>query len=65
MVIFLAIPAREVLVVVLNYFEKNIADKTDTKVDNIVFELLKKFVGAILYATAIVLALDLLGINVM
>jgi len=65
MVIFLANPAREVLVVVLNYFEKNIADKTDTKVDNIVFELLNKFAGAILYATAIVLAMDLLGMNVM
>lgn len=65
MVIFLANPAREILVVVLNYFEKNLAARTETKVDNIVFELLNKFAGAILYATAIVLALDLLGVNVM
>lgn len=64
-VILLAGPAKDALVIVLNYFEKNIAAKTETKIDNIIFELLNKFAGAILYATAIVLALDLLGINVM
>lgn len=64
-IIFLATPAKNGLLIALEYFEKNIIDKTTTKVDNIIFDLLNKFSGAIIYATAVVLALDVLGINVM
>ena len=35
------------------------------KIDDIVFDLLKKFCGAIIYSIAIILALDILGVNVM
>jgi small-conductance mechanosensitive channel len=65
MIIFLATPAKDSLLIVLNYLKKNIADKTETKVDNIIFDLLNKFAGAVIYATAAILALDILGINVM
>jgi len=65
MIILLASPARDFLLILLGYFEKNIIDKTTTKVDDIIFDLVNRFSGAIIYATAIVLALDILGINVM
>lgn len=64
-IILLASPAKDFLLILLEYFEKNIIDKTKTKVDDIIFDLINKFSGAIIYATAIVLALDILGINVM
>ncbi|MBW2054950.1 MAG: mechanosensitive ion channel family protein, partial [Deltaproteobacteria bacterium] len=53
------------LLIVLTYFEKNLVNKTKTKVDDIIFDLLNKFSGAIIYATAAILALDILGMNVM
>jgi small-conductance mechanosensitive channel len=65
MIILLATPAKDSLLIVLDYLKKNIADKTKTKVDNIIFDLLSKFSGAAIYATAAILALDILGINVM
>ena len=64
-IILLASPAKDFLLIFLGYFEKNIIDKTKTKVDDIIFDLVNKFSGAIIYATAFVLALDILGINVM
>jgi len=64
-IILMATPAKDSLLIVLIYFEKNLADKTETKVDDIIFDLLNKFSGAIIYATAAILALDHLGINVM
>ena len=64
-ILLFAGPAREFLVIVLSYFEKKWVDKTTTKVDNIIFDLLNKFSGAIIYVVAAVLALDQLGVNVM
>ena len=64
-IIFLATPAKDCLLILLQYLEKNITDKTKTKIDDIIFDLLNKFSGAIIYATAVILALDVLGINVM
>jgi len=61
MIILLASPAKDFLLILLGYFEKNIIDKTTTKVDDIIFDLVNRFSGAIIYATAIVLALDILG----
>ena len=65
LIMLIAAPAKEFLVLVLKYTETNITRKTATKVDDILFDLLNKFVGAIVYVTAAVIALDLLGINVM
>ena len=65
MIILLATPAKDSLLIALGYLKNNIADKTKTKVDDIIFDLLNKFSGAIIYATAAILALDLLGVNVM
>jgi small conductance mechanosensitive channel len=65
MIVVLATPAKDVLLILLDYVEKNVIEKTKTKVDDIIFDLLRKFSGAIIYATAVILALDTLGINVM
>ena len=65
MIILLATPAKDSLLIVLNCFEKNLVSKTETKVDDIIFDLLNKFSGAIIYTTATILALDILGVNVM
>lgn len=65
LIILLAAPAKDFLVMLLTYLENNIAAKTETKVDNIIFDLLNKFAGLIVYLTAIILALDILGVNVM
>lgn len=65
LIILLAVPVKDFTLILLTYLEARIADKTRTKVDNIIFDLLKKFAGAIIYATAVILALDILGINVM
>jgi len=64
-IVLLASPINEFLIVAIKYLEKNLADRTDTEIDNIVFDLLKKFAGAIIYITAIIIALDMLGVNVM
>jgi small-conductance mechanosensitive channel len=65
MIMLIASPATDCLLILLEYAEKNIIDKTKTKVDDVIFNLINKFSGAIIYATAVVLALDILGVNVM
>ena len=65
LIVVMSSPVKDLLLVLVQYFEKNIAEKTTTKADDIIFDLLQKFLGAIIYAIAIVLALDILGVNVM
>jgi len=64
-IVLLARPVNDFFIVAIKYLENNLADKTETEIDNIVFDLLKKFAGAIIYITAIIIALDMLGVNVM
>ena len=65
LIILLAIPIKDFTFILLSYLESNLVKKTASKVDDIVFELLNKFSGIIIFAIAILLALDVLGINVM
>jgi small-conductance mechanosensitive channel len=64
-IIIAAAPARSFLLIFLEYLERNLAKRTQTAIDNIVIDLLNKFSGAIVYATAAVIALDVMGVNVM
>jgi small-conductance mechanosensitive channel len=64
-IVLLAGPVKNALVILLTVMEKHVAGRTETKVDDILFDLLNKFAGVIVYAIAVVLALDMLGINVM
>ena len=65
LIIFLAIPAKNFLVIAIGYLQNTIAHRTENKIDDIIFELLGRFSGFIILATAIIIALDLLGANVM
>lgn len=64
-IIVAAAPVKSILLIFLEYLERNLAKRTQTDIDNIVIDLLNKFSGAIVYATAAVIALDVLGVNVM
>jgi len=65
MLLFLASPTVKITIVILQVIEKRIVDKTDTEVDDVIFDLLNRFIGVFIYVFAIILVLDLLGINVM
>ena len=65
LIICLAVPAKDFLVIAIGYLQKTIGHRTESKVDDIIFELLSRFSGFIILATAIIIALDLLGVNVM
>lgn len=64
LIILLAMPVKDFTLLLLRYLEQNFIKKTESKVDDIVFDLLNKFSGVIIFAVAILLALDVLGINV-
>lgn len=62
--LLIAVPVKRFADILINYLEKEVASKTETKADNIVFGLLNKLSGVIIYSTAVILALDTLGINI-
>jgi small-conductance mechanosensitive channel len=64
LIILLAVPVKDFTLLVLRHLEDNFVRKTQSKIDDIVFDLLSKFSGVIIFAVAILLALDVLGINV-
>ncbi len=64
-VVLLSVPVKGFFLIILKYLEQRWADKTETKIDDIIFDLLNRFSGAIIYAVAAILALDIMGINVM
>ena len=65
LIMFLAIPAKNFLVIAISYLQNTIALRTENRIDDIIFELLARFSGFIILATATIIALDLLGVNVM
>ncbi len=64
LIILLAMPVKDFTLLVLSYLETNFIKKSQTKIDDIVFDLLNKFSGGIIFVLAILFALDVLGINV-
>ena len=65
MIVFFAAPAKKILYLCVTYLESRIAGKTETKFDDIVFDITKRFCGVLIYVAAIIFALDRIGINVM
>jgi small-conductance mechanosensitive channel len=65
LIVLLAVPVKDFTLILISYFRANLVNKSKTKIDDIVFDLLNKFSGILIFATAFLLALDLLGINVM
>jgi small-conductance mechanosensitive channel len=65
MIMILASFANSITMTLLPALEKSIAEKTKTKVDDVLFGLLHKFATIIIFVTAGILALDVLGLNIM
>lgn len=65
LIIVIAFPAKDFLKITIGYLQAQMAQKTENKVDDIVFDLLGKFAGAIVFITAVIIALDMLGVNIM
>ena len=65
LIILLSSMASSLVDIILPYLEQGLAAKTDTHVDDVILDLSKKFSGVIIYATGIILALDVLGLNIM
>jgi small-conductance mechanosensitive channel len=65
MIIMLAAIANSIVNLILPYAEQKIAANTDTHLDDVILGLFKKFSGVIIFATGIILALDVLGLNIM
>jgi MscS family membrane protein len=65
LIILLASPLTKFLTVFFEYLKNRVADRTASKVDDIIFDLCNRFAGVIIYITAVIIALDQLGINVM
>jgi small-conductance mechanosensitive channel len=64
-IILLAGPLKDFIIIVIRNLQSRVAHKTESKVDDIVFELLIRFSDIIIYIVAIIIALDTLGANVM
>ncbi len=60
----LAGPLTGLLNTAMDTLRSRVAVKTENKVDDIVFDLLHRFSGVIIVGAALVVALDILGINV-
>ena len=65
MVIVVASFADSLVKELLPYLEQKLASKTETKIDDVIFDLLKRFSTIIIFVTAIILALDVIGVNIM
>ena len=64
-IVLFARPLNEFVKITIDYLKNNLSKNTETKIDDIIFDILSKFSGFIVFAIAIILALDILGINVM
>ena len=63
-VILFAGPVKNLLVATIRFLQARVSDKTESRIDDIIFELFIRFSNFIIYTAAIIIALDQLGINV-
>ena len=63
-IVLFAGPVKNFLVVTIRYLQSRVARKTESRVDDIIFDLFIRFSNFIVYCVAFIIALDLLGINV-
>lgn len=63
-VVVFAGPIKNFLVVIIRYLQARTAHKTESKIDDIIFDLFIRFSNIIVYTAAIIIALDFLGVNV-
>ena len=64
-VLLIAGPLNSLIKIVIHFLQHRFAAKTDNRVDDIVIDILDKFSGIIIYTAAVIIALDMLGVNIM
>lgn len=64
-IIFMAFPLNKFVLIVLKHLEKHVASRTESKMDDIIFSLLGKFTGVFIFSLAVIMAMDMIGVNVM
>jgi MscS family membrane protein len=65
LVLFLAKPVANISQIVMHYIERDLAKRTESKLDDMVLPLINKTVSFLVYVFALILALDQLGIEVL
>lgn len=65
MILLLASFANSLVKELLPYLEQKLVSKTSTKIDDVIFDLLKRFSTVIIYIAAILQALKVLGADIM
>jgi len=65
MILLLSSIANNIANSLIPYMKQKVAAKTKTDVDDMILGLFGKFSGVIIYMTGIILALDVLGLNIM
>ena len=65
MILILSSFANGIFSHLIPYLENMLAAKTETHIDDVMLGLAKRFLGVIIYATGFILALDVLGLNIM
>ena len=64
MILLIASFANSLAKDLIPYLEQKLVAKTSTKIDDVIFDLLKRFSTVIIYVTAIILALDVVRVNI-
>ena len=65
MIMLLAFFTNNVAKELIPYLEQTLSSRTKTKIDDVIFDLLKRFSTIIIITIAVILALDVLGVNIM
>ncbi|MDZ7698289.1 MAG: mechanosensitive ion channel family protein [Deltaproteobacteria bacterium] len=65
MIILLTTIANNIVQSALPYLERKLVARTGTHMDDVILNLFKRFSGVIIYITGIIIALDVMGLNVM
>jgi small-conductance mechanosensitive channel len=65
LILSLARPVAKITQIVMNYIERDLAKRTESKLDDMVLPLINKTVSFLVYLFAVILSLDQLGIEVL
>jgi MscS family membrane protein len=65
LILFLSKPFANISQIVMHYIERDLAKRTESKLDDMVLPLINKTVSFLIYVFALILALDQLGIEVL
>lgn len=65
MIVLFALFINSMVKDLVPYLEQVLSSRTKTNIDDVIFDLIKRFSAIIIFTTALILALDVLGVNVM